>query len=157
MWFQIATEAAKPHSCCHLQQLEQIYHLEAQATAQAGRQCLKAGHHILNQGGPIQQVDPHEISWETSPRSCTPCRRGDYQEGADSEDIHILVTQRGEPLERSPKGINIPPCTHTGFQCLQEGLPKGVLPGLHFDIFPPTTTEIQINSGLEIITPMGRV
>ena len=137
---------AKPHSCCCLQQLEQVYHLEAQTTTQAGWQCLKAGCHVLNQGSPIQQVDSHEINRETSLRSRTPCGRGDYQEGAGSQDIHILVTQRGEPLERSPEGIDIPPCTLMGFQCLWEGLPKGVLPRLHFDIFPPTTTEIQINS-----------
>ena len=120
--------------------------MEAQATAQARWQCLKAGCHVLNQGGPIRQVDPCKIGRETSLRSHTPYGRGDYQEGAGSQDIHILVTQRGEPLERSPEGINIPPCTLTGFQCLREGLPKGVLPGLHFDVFPPTTTKIQKNS-----------
>ena len=142
----MVTEVTKPHSCCCLQQLEQVYHLEAYATAQAGWQCLKAGRHVLNQGGPIQQVDPCEISWETSLRSHPPSRRGDYQEGAGSQDIHILVTQRGKPLERSLEGINIPPCTLTGFHCLWEGLPEGVLPGLHFDVFPPTTFETQINS-----------
>ena len=52
--------------------------------------------------------------------------------------------QRGEPLERSLEGIDIPPSTLTGFYCLWEGLPERVLPGLHFDVFPPTTIEIQL-------------
>ena len=53
VWVWIATEVEKPYSCHCLQQLEQVYHLEAQATAQAGWQSLKTGCHILNQGGPI--------------------------------------------------------------------------------------------------------
>ena len=142
----MATEVTKPHFCCCLQQLEQVYHLEAQAIAQAGWQCLKVSCHVLNQGSPIRQVDPREIGQETSLRSHTPSGRGDYQEGAGLQDIHILVTQREEPLERSPEGINIPPCTLMGLHCLWEGLPEGVLPGLHFDVFPPTTFETQINS-----------
>ena len=118
VWFRIATEVTKPHSCCHLQQLEQVYHLETQATAQARWQYLKASRHVLNQGGPIQQVDPCKISQETSLKSRTPSGRGNYQEGAGLQDVHILVTQRGEPLERSLEGIDIPPCTLVGFHCL---------------------------------------
>ena len=134
----------KPCSCCHLQQLEQVYHLGAQAIAQPGWQCLQASCHILYQGGPIQQVDPCEISRETSLRSCPPSGRGNDKEEAGSQDIHILVAQRGEPLERSPEGIDISHSTLTGLYCLWEGLPEGVLPGLHFDVFPPTTIEIQL-------------
>ena len=63
--------------------------------------------------------------------------------------------QSGELLERSSEGINVPSCNLAGFQCVREGLPKGVILRLHFDIFPPTTTEMQINSWLEIITPTG--
>ena len=85
---------------------------------------------------------PMKISQETSLRSHPPSRRGNDKEGAGSQDIYLLVTQRGEPLERSLEGIDIPPSTLAGLYCLWEGLPEGVLPGLHFDVFPPTTIEI---------------
>ena len=38
---------------------------------------------------------------------------------------------------------------------MREGLPKGVVPRLHLDVFPPTTTKICINLWLEVITPTG--
>ena len=78
--------------------------------------------------------------------SYPPSRRGNDKEGADSQDIHLLATQRGKLLDRSPEGIDIPPSTLAALYCLWEGLPEGVLPGLHFDVFPHTTIEIQINS-----------
>ena len=140
VWFRIATAATKPYSCSRLQQLEQVYHLRAQAIAQPGWQCLQASRHILNQGGPIRQGDLREINWEISLWSRPPrWGRGNDKEGAGSQDIHILVTQRGEPLERSPEGIDVPPCGLMALQFLGEGLPEGVLPGLHFDVFPSTT------------------
>ena len=55
----------------------------------------------------------------------------------------------------SGHGSDVPPHTLKGFQCMREGLPKGVIPRLHSNIFPPTTTEIGINSWLEVITPTG--
>ena len=136
----------KPYSGSCLQQLEKGYHLRVQAIAQPGWQHLQAGCHILDQGGPIRQVDPRKISQETSLRSCPPSGRENDKEGACSQDIHLLVTQRGEPLERSREGIDIPPSTLAGLYCLWEGLPGGVLPGLHFDVLPPTTIKIPINS-----------
>ena len=132
----------KPYSCNCLQQLEQVYHLGVQAIAQPGWKHLQISCHILDQCGPIRQVDPREISWETSLRSHPPSGRGNDKEGAGSQDIHLLVTQRGELLERSLEGIVIPPSTLTALYCLWEGLPEGVLPGLHFDVFQPTSIEI---------------
>ena len=71
------------------------------------------------------------------------------------QGVDLLWTQSSELLERSSEGIDVPSGTLKGFQCVREGLPKGVILRLHFDVFPPTTTKIQINSWLEIITPTG--
>ena len=68
-------------------------------------------------------------------------------------DLH--QTQSTELLQRSSKGTDVPSRTLKGFQYVREGLPKGVVPRLHLDIFPPTATEIHINSWLEVITPIG--
>ena len=144
--YWITTLVTKPYSCSRLQQLEQGNHLGAQAMAQPEWQCLQAGCHILDQGSPTRQVDLSEISRETSLRSHPPSWRGNDKEGAGSQGTHLLLTQRGKLLERSLEGIDIPPSPLMGFYCLWEGLPEGVLPGLHIDIFPPTTNEIQINS-----------
>ena len=142
----MTTVVTKPYSCSRLQQLEQGNHVWAQTMAQPRWQCLQATHYILDQGGPTPQVDLSEINLETSLRNCPPNWRGNDKEGAGSQGIHLLLTKRGKLLERSLEGIDIPPCTLTGLYCLWEGLPEGVLPGLHFDVFPPTTIEIQINS-----------
>ena len=125
----------KPYSCSHLQQLEQGNHLGAQAMVQPGWQHLQADCQVLDQGDPTRQVDHSEISRETSLRSHPPSWRGNDKEGAGSQGIHLLLNQRGKLLERSPEGIDIAPS-------LWKGLPEGVLPGLHFDVFPPTTIEI---------------
>ena len=78
-WLRLSRQQeTRTHSCGCLQQLEQVYHLEAQAIAQAGWQCLKAGRHVLNQGDPIRQVDARDIGREASLRSCTPSGRGDH-------------------------------------------------------------------------------
>ena len=138
----MTTVVTTPYSHSHLQQLEQGNHMWPQTMAQLGWQCLQATHYILDQGGPTPQVDLSKISWETSLRNCPPNWRGNDKERAGSQGVHLLLTKRGELLERSSEGIDIPPCTLMGLYCLWEGLPKGVLPGLHFDVFLPTTIEI---------------
>ena len=42
---------------------------------------------------------------------------------------------------KSLEGIDVPSCSLSALQFLGEGLPEGVLPGLHFDVFPSTTIE----------------
>ena len=118
----------------------------AQTMAQPGWQHLQATRYILDQVSPTQQVDLSEISRETSLRSHPPNWRGNDKERTGSQGIHLLLTKRGELLERSSEGIDIPPHTLMGLYCLWEGLPEGVPSGLYFDVFPPTMIEIQINS-----------
>ena len=133
----MTTVATKPYSCSCLQQLEQGNHMWAQTMAQPGWQHLQATRYVLDQGSPTRQ---------TSLRSHPPNWRGNDKKGAGSQGIHLLLTKRGELLERSSEGIDIPPRTLVGLYCLWEGLPEGVFPGLHFDVFPPTTIKILINS-----------
>ena len=83
----------------------------AQTMAQPRWQHLLATHYVLDQGGPTQQVDLSEFNWETSLRNCPPNWRGNDKEGAGSQGIHLLLTKRGELLERSLEGIDIPPHT----------------------------------------------
>ena len=142
----MATVVTKPYSHSCLQQLEQDNHMWAQTMAQPGWQCLQAAHYVLDQGGPTPQVDLSEINQETSVRNRPPNWGGGMTRREQARRVYLLLTKRGELLERSSEGIDIPPCTLTDLYCLWEGLPKGVLPGLHFDIFPPTMIEIQINS-----------
>ena len=138
----MTTVATKPYSHSHLQQLQQGNHMWAQTLAQPRWQCLQAACHVLDQGGPTPQVDLSEVNRETSLRNHPPNWRGNDKEGAGSQGVHLLLTKMGELLERSSEGIDIPPCTLMGLYCLWEGLPKGVPPGLHFDVVPPTTIEI---------------
>ena len=111
---QIATVVTKPYSGGHFQQLEQGNHLEAQIMAQSGWQHLKACHHVLDQGSPTQQIELSEVSWETSLRNCPPNWRRYDKEGAGSQGVDLLWTQRGELLERSSEGTDIPPSTLLG-------------------------------------------
>ena len=62
----------------------------------------------------MQQIELTEVSRETSQRNRpTNWRRYD-KEGADSQGVDLLWTQRGELLERSLEGIDIPPGTLLG-------------------------------------------
>ena len=109
--------AKKPYSCNHLQQLEQGNHLGAQAMAQPGWQHLQAGCHVLDQGSPTRLVDLSKISRETFLRSRPPSWRGNDKEGAGSQGIHLLLTQKGKLLERSPVLIYLPAPSWVSIAC----------------------------------------
>ena len=82
--------------------------------AQPGWQCLQACHHVLDQGGPTQQIELSEVSQETSLRNRPLNGRRYDKEGAGSQGVDLLWTQRGELLERSSEGTDIPPGTLLG-------------------------------------------
>ena len=119
--------------------------------AQIGWQHLQACHHILDQGGTTRQIELREVCQEASLWR-HPLRGRRYsKEGAGPQCVDLRQTQSTELLQRSSKGTDIPSHTLKGFQYMREGL----IPRLHLDIFPPTTTEICINSWLGVITPTG--
>ena len=76
-------------------------------------------------------------------------RRRYHQEGTSPEGMELCQT---ELLQGSSKGTNVPSGTFHLFQCMGEGVHKGVLPRIQLHKFPPTTTEKLINSLLEVTT-----
>ena len=66
--------------------------------AQIGRQCLQACHHVLDQGGPSQQIELQEVCWEASLWR-HPLRGRRYsKEGTGPQGVDLHWTQSTELL-----------------------------------------------------------
>ena len=76
-------------------------------------------------------------------------RRRYHQEGTSPHGMDLSQT---ELLQGSSEGTNVPSGTFHLFQCVGEGVHKGVLPRIQLHIFPPITTKKLINSLLEVTT-----